>query len=407
MKLLPLICWIAFSSTLALAEEMHETFPLWPEGKMPVEQTSEAKKPLETPSFIAYSTKGFDNHTGAAMIVSPGGGYGGLAKDHEGHQVALWFQKRGVTAYVLTYRLASQGYHHPAQLCDIQRAVRVIRARADQDGIDPQRIGVMGFSAGGHLSSMAATLFAEQAYEPVDKVDQLSARPDLAVLCYAVILAEGEYKHACVSTMVGQSPSRAAYLKLTSTDQQVSAETPPTFLFHTDADVAVHPMNAIAFYTGMKKHQVPGELHIYQEGPHGVGLYRGDSVLGSWTKRLEDWLRVQNFFAAASEHTVAVNGTVTLDGLPAGWGVVEFQPLDSGLPKVGVRLRNGKFASNPRHGAEVPVGRYHVRVEASSFEADGDRSKDAVIRQVMGVNGEKLVVEVEEGMEGLVIAVER
>ncbi|MEM6279118.1 MAG: alpha/beta hydrolase, partial [Verrucomicrobiota bacterium] len=185
---------IVFASISTAWSGAQEEMLLWSKGETPHLLVVAEEEPV-FPLLHAYPTHGSSEHTGAAVIICPGGGYGGLAVDHEGHQPALWFQEQGVSAFVLHYRLGSQGYHHPAQLSDVQRAIRFVRSKAEEFQLDPSRIAVMGFSAGGHLASMAATLYDEEAYEAADEIDKVSARPDFVILCYPVISLDKEITH--------------------------------------------------------------------------------------------------------------------------------------------------------------------------------------------------------------------
>jgi acetyl esterase/lipase len=224
------------------------------------------------------------------IIVYPGGGYHHLAMDHEGHQVARWLSSRGFAAFVAQYRLGPK-YHHPIMLQDALRAIRVVRSRAAEFRTRADRIGVMGFSAGGHLASSAETLFDRPEGQAADGLDGVSSRPDFAVLAYPVITMgqpstnKGSEKH-----LLGEHPSQAL-LEALSTEKRVTSKTPPTFLFHTDADDGVPAENSVLFYLALRKAGVPAELHIYRNGPHGVGLAPEDPVLSTWTDRLLAWLR--------------------------------------------------------------------------------------------------------------------
>lgn len=264
---------------------------LWPEGAPGAKGDSDTDQP-----FVEVWRAEAANASGAAFVICPGGGYGGLATDHEGKQVAEWCLDRGMTAFVLHYRLGSKGYHYPTQLLDVHRALRLVRANAAAYGVDPQRIGVWGFSAGGHLASMAATLFDERpAGATVDTIDGLSARPDLAVLGYPVIALNSETTHrGSRKNLLGPDGDDALAERL-STDTRVTADTPPTFIFQTDEDAGVPAENAVGFYLACRRHKVPVELHVYERGRHGVGLAPTDPVLSTWPDRLHDWLVLHGF----------------------------------------------------------------------------------------------------------------
>lgn len=229
------------------------------------------------------------NATGTGVIVCPGGGYAHLAVDHEGHEVAEWLNTLGVAAFVLEYRLGMR-YHHPAPLQDAQRAVRVVRANADDWGVQPNRIGILGFSAGGHLASTAATHFDDTVYDPVDAADDESARPDFATLIYPVISMTADYRHRGSGRhLLGEDPPEELAEHLSS-ERQVSSHTPPTFLVHAGDD-PVSVENSVSFYLALKEANVPAEMHIYETGGHGYGLAPHDPVLSSWSDRWEGWLR--------------------------------------------------------------------------------------------------------------------
>jgi acetyl esterase/lipase len=208
--------------------------------------------------------------SGAAMVICPGGGYGGLAA-HEGNDYALWLNQNGVTCFVLKYRLGPAGYRHPRMLEDAARAVRLVRARATEWSVDPKRIGIMGSSAGGHLASTLLTHFDAGKPDAEDPIERHSSRPDLGILCYAVITM-GPYTHqGSKRNLLGDAPSEEL-VKLLSNELQVTAETPPTFLWHTAADTAVPVENSLNFAAALRKAGVPFALHIYERGRHGIGL---------------------------------------------------------------------------------------------------------------------------------------
>ncbi len=230
---------------------------------------------------------------GTGVVVCPGGGYHGLAMGHEGQEIAAWLNELGIAALVLDYRHRGKGYGHPAPSLDVQRAIRMARARSDAWGLDRQRIGVLGFSAGGHLAATAATRFDAGRPEAEDPVERYSCRPDFAILCYPVIALGEPFTHiGSQRNLLGADPAPELIREL-SLEKQVTAETPPTFLFHTDADKGVPAENSLAFYSALRKHDVPAELHVYVEGRHGVGLAR--SLLGTadWPKRCATWMQLQ------------------------------------------------------------------------------------------------------------------
>lgn len=368
MKKIPLsICLILASLSIGFVRAQ-EAVTLWPAGKAPY--TLPVDTETGSPLIQLYPTKGIDGHTGAAVVVCPGGGYGGLAKDHEGHQIAEWFNSQGVSAFVLQYRLGSQGHHYPTQLADVQRAIRWVRAHVSDYELDPARIAVMGFSAGGHLASMAATLFDEKAYEASDAIDEVSARPDFAILCYPVISFDPEITHGgSRKNLLGEERNKdEEWAKKLSSENNVTEKTPPTFLFQTDADASVPAENATRFYLALRQKKVPAEFHVYQKGPHGVGLYLGDPVLGTWSGLLSNWLKA-NFFLSPPKPQVAVTGVVTLDGHPVSWGILSFYPEEKNLPVTSVRIRNGRFSAKVEDGPVV--GKSTIRFEGSIREATG------------------------------------
>jgi acetyl esterase/lipase len=259
---------------------------LWP-GEAP---GAKGNGPADKPTLAIYLPPA-EKASGTGVVVCPGGGYGGLAVDHEGRQPAEWLNKHGIAAFVLQYRVAP--YRHPAPLQDAQRALRTVRARAKDWDLDPRRIGIWGFSAGGHLASTAGTHFDDGKRDAEDPVERVSCRPDFLILCYPVITMVGPATHVgSRNNLLGKDPDPALAESL-SNDRQVTPQTPPTFLFHTDADRGVVPENSVLFYLALRKAHAPAELHIYEKGNHGVGLAPNDPVLSTWTGRLRDWLAAQ------------------------------------------------------------------------------------------------------------------
>lgn len=262
---------------------------LWPDGAPGAVGAEDADKP----SLTVYLPPA-DKANGCAVVVCPGGGYGGLAIGHEGKDVAEYLNGLGVTAFVLKYRLAPR-YRHPAPMQDVQRALRTVRARAKEWNVDPKRVGVMGFSAGGHLASTAATHFDDGNADAKDPIDRVSCRPDFAVLCYPVITLVSPYAHmGSRNNLLGKDADEKLVQSLCN-DTQVTDKTPPTFLFHTSEDTAVPPENSVLFYMALRKHKVPAELHIYEKGKHGVGLAPKDPILSTWGGRLADWLKGRGY----------------------------------------------------------------------------------------------------------------
>ena len=350
--------------------------PLWPNGAPLAKGSAEVDQPfLEVFSEIDIGAD--DAAAGPAFVICPGGGYGGLAADHEGTQIARWANGLGAKAFVLHYRLGSKGYHYPVQLIDVQRALRHVRANADRYKIDPQRIGIIGFSAGGHLASMAATLFDERpAGTTQDEIDAVSARPDVAVLGYPVISMTAQHAHrGSRKNLLGPAADDDEAARKLDTDTRVTASTPPTFLFQTDEDAGVPAENAISFYLACRRHRVPAELHVFERGPHGVGFALGDPVLSTWPDHLADWLRDRGFLAVARR--VAVQGRVTVEGKPVSWGMISFAPEHSRAPVATARIRNGDFKLDEKLGpVAAPV---RVTVTYSAADTPGVKAIDGVI----------------------------
>ena len=233
--------------------------------------------------------------TGAAVVICPGGGYGGLAP-HEGPDYALWLNQNGIAAFVLKYRLGSHGYRHPRMLEDAARAVRLVRAQAADWNIDKQRVGIMGSSAGGHLASTLLTHFDLGKPDASDKVDRESSRPDLGILCYPVISMGSQTHQGSKRNLLGDNPSEEL-VKLLSNELQVSPQTPPTFLWHTAADLAVPVENSMDFAAALHKSGVPFALHIYERGNHGLGLADKPPFknVHPWAKDCLFWLKERGF----------------------------------------------------------------------------------------------------------------
>jgi acetyl esterase/lipase len=282
MKRTSVLLLLAGAAALA---QTPETRLLWPSGAPGALGVEDADKPALT-IYLPPAEKA----SGAAVVVCPGGGYTHLAMDHEGKQIAEWLNARGIAAFVLRYRLGPS-YHHPIELGDAQRALRMVRALATEFHVAPDRIGVWGFSAGGHLAATLGTHFDAGDPQAVDPLDRASCRPDFMILAYPVISMSAQYTHGGSRlNLLGDSPDPQLVESL-SNEKQVTSHTPPTFLFHTDADPVVPVENSVLFYLALRKAGVPAELHIYERGNHGVGLAQKDPVLSTWPDRLADWLR--------------------------------------------------------------------------------------------------------------------
>jgi acetyl esterase/lipase len=280
------------SLTLILAAEAPPSVELlWPGDAPEAKGTEVADKPSLT-VFLPPA----NSANGTAVIVCPGGGYQHLADSYEGREPAEWLNKRGAAAFVLRYRLAPR-YHHPAPMLDVQRAIRTVRARAKEWRVDPAKIGVWGFSAGGHLASTAATHFDDGRPDAADPIDRVSCRPDFAILCYPVITFLPPFAHQGSRNSLLGAYADEKLVESLCNEKHVTSQTPPTFLFHTNADAGVVPENSVLFYVALRKAKVPAELHIYETGKHGVGLAPKDPVLSSWTARLEDWMKGRQLLA--------------------------------------------------------------------------------------------------------------
>jgi acetyl esterase/lipase len=227
-----------------------------------------------------------------AVVVCPGGGYRALASNHEGRQVASYLNSLGVAAFVLRYRLGPR-YHHPIELGDAQRAIRYVRSHATEWRLDPARIGILGFSAGGHLAMTASTKFDTGAMSATDAVDRVSSRPDFAVLGYPVISMVEEWTHKGSRTNLLGDNFDPELAKSLSGERAVTRDTPPTFIFQTNEDTTVPAENAVHYYLALRKAGVPAEMHVFEKGPHGVGLANDDAALSEWSKLLANWLRVR------------------------------------------------------------------------------------------------------------------
>jgi len=288
---------------MSLTAQPHQVLPLWA-GPPPNHQDSDLTERSSVGNFMSISrvqtptievrlpAKG--NATGQAVVICPGGGYGVLAYDWEGTDFAGLFNAHGIAAIVVKYRLpedASNVEPPKTPLLDVSRALRLTRAHAAEWNIDPDRIGIMGFSAGGHLASTLGTHFDAGQADAADPVERLSSRPDFMVLVYPVISMDPAIAHGgSRRNLIGENPP-AELVHYYSNELQVTAETPPTFLVHSSDDAAVPVQNSLRFYEALLEHGVPAEMHLYPYGGHGYSFALGRGRLEGWTRNLIDWLR--------------------------------------------------------------------------------------------------------------------
>ncbi|MFC2112434.1 alpha/beta hydrolase [Bacteroidota bacterium] len=245
---------------------------------------------VSDPAIDVYLATG-EEATGVAIVICPGGAYSGLAVGHEGRDVAEWLIEQGITGVVLKYRLPSDEIMEDKSigpLQDVQEAVRIVRRNAAKWNLDTQRIGVMGFSAGGHLASTASTHFNDMVYDS----DEISARPDFSILVYPVILMDDEITHmGSRNNLLGTQPTPEQVVRF-SNDTRVGPETPPAFVVHSMDDGAVSPENSIRYVQSLKKYNIPAELHLYEGGGHGYGLGRGSGTETHWPDACINWLKM-------------------------------------------------------------------------------------------------------------------
>lgn len=298
-----ILCLLAYSSIVA--QEI--TLPLWAPGKVPNYQNSgEVEKRdtadnnrislVQSPDITVFFPAK-KNVNGQAIIICPGGGYSFLSYDLEGMNVAKWLNSKGIIAIVLKYRLPNSKSNitpHLSPLMDAKRAIRLVRYNADRWNVKVNKIGIMGFSAGGHLASTLGTHFDNGNASAADSIEQFSSRPNFMVLVYPVISMNKEITHAgSRNNLIGSTPNEEL-AKLYTNELQVTKETPVTFLIHATDDKAVPVENSLLFYQTLKNNNVSAEMHIYPKGGHGFGLALGRGYLETWTDRCIDWLREIN-----------------------------------------------------------------------------------------------------------------
>lgn len=289
---------ISCMATLASANPL---IPLWPEGvpgaraNLGAEQNKDGRIANVSEPTLTLVGPAVDRPNGTAVIICPGGGYVRLSADREGTQYANWLAGLGVTTFVLKYRM--QEFGHPAPLQDVLRAVRLVRSRAKEFGIDPARIGVMGSSAGGHLAASAGTLFDLPAGRTGAALDATSGRPDFLMLMYPVITMEPPAAHmGSRNALLGKSPSAELVAQM-SLEKQVTGNTPPTLLIHTQEDQSVPVENSILFYQALTKARVPAEMYLFEHGSHGMGMKDGLGTASDWPRRAEEWLRARGLLS--------------------------------------------------------------------------------------------------------------
>jgi acetyl esterase/lipase len=280
------VCWASAAGAGEAAAAPGAIF-LWPDGAPGARGDTMADKPRVTP-FPAAGDGPF-----GCIIVCPGGGYGGRAP-HEAAPIARWLNSVGVASFVLDYRVAP--YRHPIPLGDAQRAVRLVRARSAEWHIDPKKIGILGFSAGGHLAASAATLFEAGKADAADPIDRESSRPDALIACYPVI-SFGEFRHhGSMVNLIGENPDPDLRRKL-SLENSVTPQTPPTFLWHTSNDGGVPVENSLLFAAALHSNKVPFSLHVFPRGDHGLGLAANVPEVRQWTVLCAEWLKGIGFAA--------------------------------------------------------------------------------------------------------------
>ena len=341
---------LLLSSTSVIAEEPSREL-LWPNGA----PGAKGNDPANDQPAITIHSPAKSTENGTAVVICPGGGYGHLSMDHEGHEMAKWLNRMGITGVVLEYRMNRGGYHHPIPLLDAQRALRTVRSRADELNLDPSRIGIMGFSAGGHLASTAGTHFDTGDPNADDPVDRLSCRPDFMILCYPVIAFGEPYTHkGSQRKLIGENPPQELVTYL-SNEKQVTADTPPTFLFHTDEDTSVPAENSVMFYLALRKAGVPAELHVYRKGRHGRGLAQDTQGTSDWPEACKQWLAGMGLLTKSlAENQPSNLDLYLLIGQSNMAGRAPFTEKESGVID-GVYLLNDQDQWEP---AQNPLNRY-------------------------------------------------
>ncbi len=294
MKQISLLTFLLFLGISLFAQD--KVLKVWPNGAPTNNEISEPEETYnglwvrnvsDAEIFVYLPEK--DRNSGAAVLICPGGGYVMEAMDYEGYDIATFLQSKGVAGIVLKYRLPNK--HHEVPSDDARRAMRIIRANAKEWGIDPEKIGIAGSSAGGHLASTAGTVFDYGDPNSTDLLERVSCRPDFMLLLYPVITMNEEFSHlGSRANLIGDGHNLELVRKY-SNELNVNAETPPTFLVLADDDGAVPPRNSIEFYSALKKYKVPAEMHIFQFGGHGFGIRKDGRPSDNWPNMFMDWLK--------------------------------------------------------------------------------------------------------------------
>jgi len=283
-RLTPLAATLSLLFVCSVYSAEPKTELLWRDGA-PGALGTETK---DKPTLIIYLP---EKPSGVGIVICPGGGYGNLAMDHEGHQIGRWLNEHGIAGFICDYRHRGKGYGHPAPLQDAQRAIRTVRARAKEFGVEPNKIGILGFSAGGHLTSTALTHFDTGEAAADDSVMRASSRPDFGILCYPVIAFDQPFTHrGSQRNLLGEGAAIDLVASL-SNERRVTDQTPPCFLWHTFEDKGVPPENSIVFYHALVALKIPSELHIYEKGHHGLGLAKDTPGTSGWPDACLAWLK--------------------------------------------------------------------------------------------------------------------
>lgn len=237
----------------------------------------------------------------SALVIFPGGGYGHLAMAHEGHEIAQWANSMSMAGVIVSYRHRKRGYGHPAPMLDAQRAIRTVRSKAHEWNIDPEKVGVIGFSAGGHLATTVLTHF-DYGVRTGDAIDKLGCRPDFGIVAYAVIALGESYTHkGSQRNLLGENPDSEVLHSL-SNEKQVTPKTPPCFVWHTAEDTVVPAENSLRFYSALVRNGSPSELHIFPSGRHGIGLAKQFPGADAWPSLAQKWLVRREMLKAEDEH---------------------------------------------------------------------------------------------------------